>query len=509
MRNAARGAALAALLLAAGVDVQAAGLRIGLQSDPDALDPATGTSFTGRIVFAALCDKLIDIDEKIEFVPQLARSWAWSPDGLTLTFRLRDDVVFHDGERFDAQAAKINLERYRNAAESRRKAELKPVAAIEATDATTLILRLSEPSAPLLAVLADRAGMMMSPKALAEAGPRIAANPVCSGPFKFARRVPLERIVLDRFDRYWNAAAVHVDSVTFTMIPDNSVRLVNLRAGQLDLVERIAPSDVKTVRSDARLKLATVTGLAYQSILINVGHGEKAAGPLGRSAKVREAFEAALDRGIINQVALEGLFIANNQPEAPGSTYHFADLVPPARNPAAARALLRAAGHERFAFTLKVSNLPVESQVAQIIQAMAAEGGFDIRIEQMESSAMVAATQRGDYDAAIAIWSGRPDPDGNVAIWLASDGFLNWGRYASGPVDAALAAARRSNDTATRQAQYRLAAAAWMADRPHLFLYHHRWFWGLRAGLEGFVPSPDGIIRFAGLRPAASAPSRP
>ncbi len=108
-RNAACGAALAALLLTAGVDAQAAGLRIGLQSDPDALDPATGTSFTGRIVFAALCDKLIDIDEKIEFVPQLARSWAWSPDGLTLTFKLRDDVVFHDGERFDAQAAKIIL----------------------------------------------------------------------------------------------------------------------------------------------------------------------------------------------------------------------------------------------------------------------------------------------------------------------------------------------------------------------------------------------------------------
>jgi peptide/nickel transport system substrate-binding protein len=144
----------------------------------------------------------------------------------------------------------------------------------------------------------------------------------------------------------------------------------------------------------------------------------------------------------------------------------------------------------------------VDSQVAQIVQAMGAEGGFDIRIETLEASTMVAATQRGDYDAAIVIWSGRPDPDGNISMWLASDGFLNWGKYASPELDAALAAARRSTDTATRRAQYALAADRWMADRPHLILYHHRWFWALRAGVTGFQPSPDGIIRFGGLRPA-------
>ena len=95
------------------------------------------------------------------------------------------------------------------------------------------------------------------------------------------------------------------------------------------------------------------------------------------------------------------------------------------------------------------------------------------------------------------------DPNGNVAFWLASDGFLNWGRYSNARVDDAFAAARRSTRLEQRRSLYRQAAERWLADRPHLILYHHRWFWAMRAGVEGFQPSPDGIIRFAGLRVTA------
>jgi peptide/nickel transport system substrate-binding protein len=477
-------------------------LRVGIGSDPNVLDPAVSGAFVERVVFAALCDKLVDIGPDLSFRPELATGWEWAADGLSLRLTLRGDARFHDGTVLDAEAVRINLERYRSARESRRRAELRPVSAIEAPDASTVVIRLSEPYAPLLSVLADRAGMIMSPTALARLGERIGAEPICSGPFRLTRRVAQDRIEMERFPAHWNAANIHIERLVFLPIPDSTVRLLNLRSGQLDLIERVAPSDLADARRDRRLRVANATAIAYQTLSINTATGAL------RDPRVREALERSIDRTIINQVALEGLFIANNQPEAPGTPYHFPELPPPARDPAAARRLLRAAGHERFAFTLKVANIPVEAQVAQIIQAMAAEGGFDIRIEQMESSAMVAATQRGDYDAAIAIWSGRPDPDGNVAIWLASDGFLNWGRYASAAVDGALAAARQSTDTATRRSQYRLAAETWMADRPHLFLYHHRWFWALRAGVEGFAPSPDGIICFAGLRPV-SVPSRP
>jgi peptide/nickel transport system substrate-binding protein len=330
---------------------------------------------------------------------------------------------------------------------------------------------------------------------------RIGENPVCSGPFRLTRRIAQDRIEMERFAGHWNAAAIHADRLVFQPIPDNSVRLLNLRSGQLDLIERVAPSDLPAAQRDRRIRVVAGPSIAYETISFNVGAGPAAQRPLGSDPRVRKAFELSIDRAVINQVAMEGAFVPNNQPEAPGTPFHFADLAAPVRDPARARALLRAAGHDRVAFTLKVPNQPLESQIAQIIQAMAAEGGFDIRIETLEASTMVAATQRGDYEAAMAIWSGRPDPDGNISFWLASDGFLNWGKYANPRLDDLFARARAVTATPARQALYREAAGIWMADRPHLMLFHYRWFWAMRAEMEGFQPSPDGIIRFAGLRP--------
>ena len=238
------GLALAALLLAAA-PASAQGLRIGLQEDPDALDPMLGGSFVGRIVFAALCDKLVDVDATLDYVPQLATTWDWGEDGRTLTMTLRPGVVFHDGEPLDAEAVRFNIERYRSAPGSRRAAELRPVQAVEVVDPLTVRFRMAQPFAPLLGVLSDRAGMMLSPKAVQAAGARVAEHPVCAGPFRFGRRVAQDRIVLERFERYWNAPAIRLQQVTYLPIPAANVRLANLRAGALDMMERVAPTDLR------------------------------------------------------------------------------------------------------------------------------------------------------------------------------------------------------------------------------------------------------------------------
>ena len=230
---------------------QAATLRIGLNEDPDALDPARGGSFVGRVVFAAVCDKLVDIDAQNNFVPQLATSWAWSADNLALTVTLRDGVRFHDGQAMDADAVKANLERYRGAPESLRKGELKPVSSVEVVDPHTVRLHLSQPYAPLVAVLADRAGMMISPKAL---GRDVTPDLPCAGPFKLTERVAQDRIVVDRFPGYWNADAIKLDRIVYHPQPDTTVRLVNLQAGQLDMVERLGPTDVATVKKNPKLQ---------------------------------------------------------------------------------------------------------------------------------------------------------------------------------------------------------------------------------------------------------------
>jgi peptide/nickel transport system substrate-binding protein len=474
-------------------------LRIGIGADPNQLDPAQSSAFVDRVVFAAMCDKLVDVGPDLQFRPELATRWEWSGDGLALTLTLREGAVFHDGTRIDAAAVKANLDRYRSARESRRRSELAQVSAVETPDARTVRIVLSEPFAPLLSVLSDRAGMILAPSVL-PLGTRVSDNPVCSGPFRLTRRVAQDRIEMEKHAAHWNAANIHFDRLVFLPIPDNNVRLLNLRGGQLDLIERVAPSDIPTVQRESRLRLVDGASIAYQLMSINVGHGPMAQRPLGSDPRVRQALELSIDRAIINQVALEGRFTPNNQPEAVGTTYHFADLAPPARDPARARALLREAGHERVAFTLRVPNQPTEAQVAEIIQSMAAEGGFDIKLELMEAAAMIAAQNRGEFEAGIQIWSGRPDPDGNISFWVASDGFLNRGRYRNPRLDALLAQARRVTATAERQRLYREATQLWMADRPYLMLYHHRWFWAMRSELQGFQPSPDGIIRLAGLR---------
>src|SRR5258707_15137548 len=246
-------------------------LRIGLAEDPDVLDPTPARTFVGRIVFSALCDKLFDLDEKLNIVPMLATSYEWSADSKALTLKLRQGVTFHDGEKFDAAAAKFNLERHKNLPGSSRRAELAAVAGVDVVDPQTVRLNLSAPAVPLLAVLSDRAGMMVSPKAAQAAGDKFGAKPGCSGPFRFVDRVAQDRIVLERYPGYWNKGQIHFDRIVYLPIIDATVRLANLRSGQLDLIERMAPSDVPGLKGDNRFKVATIVEIGYHGITINIG----------------------------------------------------------------------------------------------------------------------------------------------------------------------------------------------------------------------------------------------
>lgn len=474
-------------------------LRVGLQSDPTTLDPARSGAFIERIVFASLCDKLVDIGPDLSLRPELATGWAWSDGARTLTLKLRQNVRFQDGTPFDAEAVRINLERYRNDRASRRRGELAALQSIETPAPDTVVLRLSSPFVPLPSVLADRAGMMLSPRAIAEKPDALSDDPVCAGAFRVVRRVTQDRIEVERFQDYWNRPAIKLERVVFRPMPDNTVRLLNLRAGQLDLVERIAPSDVAATRADPRLRVAEATTIAYDLIQFNINHGAGANSAIARDARLREAFELSIDRDVINQVAMEGLFVPSNQPEPPGSTFHHADLPIPKRDLARARALMAAAGQPSPEVTFRVVNTPTSVQVATILQAMAGEAGFRVKIEATEAAAMVAAQERGDFEAALGIWSGRPDPDGNTSIWLACNGFLNRAKWCVNEVDAALVAGRSATEAAERKPHYRAAWARMTEDRPYMVLYHHRWFYAFSPKVTGFAAAPDGLIRFANL----------
>lgn len=474
-------------------------LRYGMQDDPDALDPAQSGSYSGRIVFAALCDKLIDTNSEMQFVPQLATAWKWSADGRSLTLNLRQGVHFQDGTLFDAAAVKVNLERYLRASYSLRKVELGPLTTITVIDPDTVRLTLSRPYAPLLAVLADRSGMMLSPKALAAAGQKIALHPVCAGPFSFVDRIAEDHITLERFPGYWNAGAIHIDRITYKMIPNAAVRLENLEAGALDIMEQVPAADIPAMLAHKNLQLISSPALAYATISFNVADGPDAASPLGRDRRVRQALAMAIDRATLNKVVFSGEFIPNNQTEVPHSTYW--DPAFPVAGPdiGAARKLLAAAGDPTVSFTLLTDNTPTDAEVGQVLQSMAAPAGFHISLRPMDANAEVASARSGNYQAALVFWSGRADPDFNLSIWLACNGFLNWGHYCYKPFDRLLEKARSTTDIAARQALYRQVVAAYLQDVPHLFLYNLRWLWGATRRLQGFTPVPDGLFRPQGV----------
>src|SRR6266849_7008090 len=201
-------AAAAFLILSSAIVAAQTTLRIGLAEDPDVLDPTLARTYVGRIVFASFCDKLFDIDEKLNVVPQLALSHQTSADGKAVTITLRPGVKFHDGEALDAEAAKFSLERHLTMTGSFRKPELAAVDHVDVVDPLTIRLVMKTPFAPLIAQLTDRAGMMVSPKAAKATGDKFGLHPVCAGPYKFVERVPQDRIVVERFADYWNKDAV-------------------------------------------------------------------------------------------------------------------------------------------------------------------------------------------------------------------------------------------------------------------------------------------------------------
>lgn len=494
---------LAALLLGAATLAQAQTLRIGLAEDPDVLDPTLARTFVGRIVFSALCDKLFDVDEKLAIVPQLAQSHEWSADSKALTIKLRPGVVFHDGEKMDAAAVKYSIERHKTLPGSNRRGELAPVTTVDVVDPLTVRLNLNAPFSPLLAQLADRAGMIVSPKAATAAGDKFGTKPVCAGPFKFVERVAQDRIVLERHADYWNKANVHFDKVVFTPIPDATVRLANLKSGQLDYIERVASSDIEKLQSDKKIKLSRITEIGYQGLTINIGKSDKAQqNPLGRDARVREALELSIDRQGLAQVVMDNEAVVGNQWVAPTNTFYAKNMPLPKRDIEKAKALLKAAGVPKPSFTLLTPTTSDAQRLALVIQAMTRDAGFDVKIQAAEFATSLNMADKGDFEAYVLAWSGRADPDGNLFSFHGCKQPLNYSGYCKPETDALLNQSRSLRDVAERRKVFEQIAADVVKERPIIYLYHRKWLWAYSAKLSGVREIPDGLLRVTGLKMA-------
>jgi peptide/nickel transport system substrate-binding protein len=281
---------------------------------------------------------------------------------------------------------------------------------------------------------------------------------------------------------------------------DPAVQMANLHTGNIDLAERVLPSDVAEVKRDPKLRIVTSPALGYNSIIFNVANGDRSKGPIGQSALLRQAFEAAIDRQALVEVVFNGMYQPTEQGVSPASPLYVKGFEPGPRDLDKAKALVKQSGVVTpIPVTLMVPNTPDQTQLAEVIQSMVHDAGFEVKINPVDTAALLSTAQQGNFQATIIAWSGRPDPDGNLYVFLHSGIGQNYGHYASPIVDAALDAARASTDPAARRGEYTKMLEQERKDLPTIYLEQPVNIVGLSAKLSGFRPVPDGLIRLQGL----------
>jgi peptide/nickel transport system substrate-binding protein len=486
-------------------------LTIALSAEPDRLDPSLSRSLYSRYVFQAMCEKLYDVDEQAKVVPQLATALPTiSADGKTVTIPLRPGVKFADGTVFNAAAVKTTLDRDLTLPESARKSELGPIASVDATDAQTVTIHLKTPFAPLVGALADRAGMIMSPAALQRLGNNFSSAPVCVGPFKFANRVPQSSIDVVRDPNYYDAAKVHLDAISWRILTDGSIRAANLRSGDVQVADSISTQDVDSLRKDSSVTVLQSPSLGYQGITINVGNVDGVGTPpkpinrpIAKDAKVRQAFEYAIDRKALVDAVFNGIPTPACSPISPASPFSSpAAQACREHDPAKAKQLLTEAGVKTpYVINMLVSNTPDTLRLAQALQAMVKDGGFDLKIKPVEYSSLLDEQDRGNFEILQLGWSGRIDPDANITNFVGTGGSQNVSGTSLPQVDTVLDKARQSTSLDERKQLYGQAVTLLQQDDSLIYLYRQANLTAFSNKIKGIQVFPDGVIRaaFAGF----------
>jgi peptide/nickel transport system substrate-binding protein len=395
-------------------------LRYAYAISPTRWDPHRSTIGQDIRLLAPVYDRLVHYSPSGEFIPGLATEWTFSEDGLQLELKLRDGVVFHDGEPFNAEAVKANIERGQTVEGSSVVADLSTISEVQVVDPSTVVFVLSAPNSALPGILSSRAGIMVSPAAF---GDGLDIAPVGAGPYRVTDYLPDDHIDFERFEGYWDTTYGGPDTVNWRIIPDETTRLNALRAGEVD-----AALITGAQQQDAELAGFTVDPrptLSYQTIYLNrtkAGFDD---------ILVRQALSHAIDREAFVEAVLFGAgaptvqdfpegYYAHN-PDYPADFYEF--------DPEKAKELLAEAGvPDGFTFNMLVPNLSVYTLGSQVVQQMLADVGITITLETIDAASagdIMFAQDAGD--SMIAQFGGRSDPQITMDLQYTADGFLNAG----------------------------------------------------------------------------------
>lgn len=472
-------------------EAQAGGdLVIGVTSDPDTLFPWRATQFQAVHLLGNVYGTLTELDENLEVVPGLAESWEVSPDGLTVTFQLREGVTFADGSEFDSADVVHSLEAIRDEATAAVAAStLARVSAVAAADPSTVELTLSTPDSGLFANLSTVNLAILSSDDTEEA---LNTQPNGTGPFTFEARVPNQSVTLARNDAYWGEPAL-LDTVEFRVIPDESSIVSAMQSGNVQMAVFDDPLVADTATSPD-LTVTETPQLSYHVLQLNARRG-----PLA-DVNARLAIQCAIDR----QQVLDTAALGEGEVTGPITSPAYRsdpDARPcPTRDLDRAREYLAEAGlPDGFALDTIVSQGEYATSVneAQNLQAQLAEVGIELTFTPLESGAYVDRWIAADFDAAVALNGGRPEPDGMYGRYFTSDGNLNQvAGYSSPELDELFAQGLQATDEGERKEIYDQVARHLEDNAAWVWLFTSYTYTVTTNTLQGFVPMANGSLQY-------------
>ncbi|MEK4533270.1 ABC transporter substrate-binding protein [Solibacillus sp. FSL K6-1554] len=478
-------------------------LVFGRGADSVSLDPGIVTDGESFKVTQNVFETLLNFGEQDTTInPGLAKEWEVSEDGLTYTFQLQEGVKFHDGTDFNADAVIKNINRWKGGKEedyyyfnSMFKAEGEDIIKdVTAEGDHTVVFTLSRPQAPFLKNLAMSPFGIGSPTAFEAAGDKFGDNPVGTGPFKFTDWKRNDSITIEKFEDYWQEGLPKLDKVIFRSIPDNSARLNELMAGNIDLADGINPSDGKTVEGDSTLQL-------IERPSMNIGYlGLTNTRAPFDNKLVRQAVNYAIDKQAIVDAFFEGRAEVAANP-MPSSISGYNDAISPyPYDPEKAKSLLAEAGYdgkeiELWAMPVPRPYMPDGAKVAEVIQKNLEDVGIPSKIVTFEWATYLEKAKNGEADAFMLGWTGdNGDADNFIYTLLDKDniGSNNYAFYSNEEVHELLIQAQSETDENVRNELYKKAQEIIHDDAPWVPLAHSTPLLAAKAGVKDFKPHPTG-----------------
>ena len=489
------GSSLAATTAAAIAPARAAGnvLRIGIGSSLNTLDPMLVTIGDEYIYANLAFNGLTRMREDLVVEPDLAESWTFSSDIKEWTFKLRRGVKFHDGQEMVADDVVAFFRRLldpSSTAPSRSQYDM--VDSVSAPDAGTVVFKLKIPYGGFADILTDRQVKITPRGAVAQ----MTTKPIGTGPFKFVSYTAGDRLVLARNPDYFEPGLPKLEGVELRIIPEMSVKIAALQAGDIDVVWDLPLEQVKPLSARADLRVDSVPTASWDGAIMNNSI------PPFNDKRVRQAFHLAVDKKDVVELTLFGQGVDTISPIPPTHPFFAKDIVIPKANPAAARKLLAEAGHPngvKVAIVVPVGR-PVRERLGVTLQQLAKAGGFDLQVQRVPFSSFNAEVS-GKAPLYIDGFFSRPTIDTSLFPFLRSKGSWNdrlW-HYSDEAVDRALDAARLSGDAAVQKKNYIDFQAALTANPASFFAYTVNYACAYRKSIAGVKTHP---MRWFDLRTA-------